>query len=98
MGNNGVFLQINRMAFAVDKGKTMEWKDFVVPVLNKAEWDLPDSMRVEQRLMNALGTLHPEIFNAIAGTHFDVWEIDTANFEKLNLFFERTFELFVEAL
>jgi hypothetical protein len=98
MANNGVFLQINRMAFALDRGTSMEWKDFVVPVLNKAWWDLPDEMRVGQRLMNALGELHPEMFERIAGTHFDVWEIDTNNFEKLNLFFERVFELFVEAL
>lgn len=95
MSNDNRFRPITRFAFAADNVPTEEWRNFVIPILNKAEWDLPDNQRLGQRVMNALGELHPQFFNAIAGTEFDIWELDTTEEKPWKVFWDRLFELFV---
>lgn len=90
MGNNHKI----PMAFNDDQ----DWTVFVVQVVNRVDWDLPGDMRIGQKLMIALGDESVWLSQKITGTEFDIWEASDPLDPKIRLFWERVFELFVQAL
>lgn len=98
MSQSKDFQQITRTALNIMWVNTPEWNDFVVPIMNKAEFDLSREMRLGQRVMNALHQLHPQFSNAVSGTSADVWELDDAFDQSWEHFWSKVFELFVQDL
>lgn len=75
-----------------------DWDDFIVSVMNIAAFDLPTDMRIGQKLMNGLGSESPWMYEKISNTPYDIWELDDPYDPRISKFFEKVFELFVEAL